>query len=63
MIQAGRRRGVWRGRTLQSVPGDNRQRGRLLPADRPNYSRKYRLASENEIGPLFARRTAKACTS
>jgi hypothetical protein len=31
-------------------PGDNRQRGLLLPADRPNYSRKYRLASENESG-------------
>jgi hypothetical protein len=40
-----------------SFPGDNRQRGRLLPADRPNYSGKYRLASENEIGPSFARRT------
>src|SRR5579863_4154685 len=31
--------GVWRGRTLQSVPRDDRQRGRLLPAERPNYSR------------------------
>ena len=45
------------GTDLSVRPRDNRQRGRLLPADRPNYLRKCRLASKNEIGPLFARRT------
>jgi hypothetical protein len=44
------------GTDLAVRPRDNRQRGRLVPADRPNYFGNCCLASKNEIGSLFARR-------